>query len=398
MNSTPRRMRGQELRILLLESFYGGSHRDVADGLVGHSRHSIDLLTLPARFWKWRMRGASLWFVDQIRAKNADDRRAVGAIPYDLILCTGLMDVASLKALIGPGCPPILLYCHETQLAYPQPDRNDADLHFAFTDLVNTLVADRVLFNSDTHRRRYLDALPAFLRRLPEYRPMWSVDAVAAKSATCYPGITLSATPSSTVAHGESLPLIIWNHRWEFDKAPGTFFAALRELADRGCEFQVALLGENFNTMPKAFSEARRDLGDRILQYGYVADRAEYHAWLARGTVVVSTAIQENFGIAVMEAVAHGCHPILPNRLSYPEIIPAEFHGTCLYSDQNSLTALLEVNLGPNSPGGANGGTHGRADPKLIAHARTFEWSRRIGQFDDLIDQMIDERAECTHE
>ncbi len=393
MNSTPRQNRRQELRVLLLESFYGGSHRDVADGLVSHSRHSFDLLTLPARFWKWRMRGASLWFVDQIRA-----------IPHDLILCTGLMDLAALKALIGPGCPPILLYCHETQLSYPQPDRNDADLHFAFTDLVNMLVADRVLFNSDTHRRRYLDALPAFLRHLPEYRPMWSVDAIAAKSATCYPGITLSATasspaaPSSPAADGKSPPLIIWNHRWEFDKAPGAFLAALRELADRGCEFQVALLGENFNTMPREFSDARRDLGNRIVQYGYVADRTEYHAWLARGTVVVSTAIQENFGIAVMEAVAHGCHPILPNRLSYPEIIPAGFHSTCLYSDQNGLTALLEAHLGPSSPGGANDGKPGRADPKLIAHARTFEWSRRIGEFDDLIDQMIDKPAECTHE
>ena len=383
MNSTPRQMRGQESRVLLLESFYGGSHRDVADGLVSHSRHSIDLLTLPARFWKWRMRGASLWFVSQLPA-----------IPYDLILCTGLMDVAALKALIGPGCPPILLYCHETQLAYPQPDRNDADLHFAFTDLVNMLVADRVLFNSDTHRQRYLAALPAFLRRLPEYRPMWSVDAVAAKSATCYPGITLSTAPEAP----ESPPLIIWNHRWEFDKAPGAFFAALRKLADRGCEFQVALLGENFNTMPKEFSEARRDLGNRIIQYGYVADRTEYHSWLARGTVVVSTAIQENFGIAVMEAIAHGCHPILPNRLSYPEIIPAEFHHTCLYSDQNSLTALLEARLGPNAPGDHANGKRGGTDPKLIAHARTFEWRHRISQFDDFIDQVIDEMTECTDE
>jgi len=92
MNSTPRQMRRQESRVLLLESFYGGSHQSVADGLVDHSRHAIDLLTLPARFWKWRMRGASLWFVDQI------DR----GLPYDLILCTSLMDVAALKALIGP--------------------------------------------------------------------------------------------------------------------------------------------------------------------------------------------------------------------------------------------------------------------------------------------------------
>ena len=387
MNSTPSQIRGQETRVLLLESFYGGSHRSVADGLVCHSRHSIDLLTLPARFWKWRMRGASLWFVDRIGAD-----KTVSGIPYDLILCSSLMDVAALKALLGHTCPPILLYCHETQLVYPQPGQNDGDLHFAFTDLVNMLVADRVLFNSDTHRRRYLEALPAFLRRLPEYRPMWSVDAVAAKVATCYPGITLAA-PKPPPPGETSPPLIIWNHRWEFDKAPAAFFAALRELADRGCEFQVALLGENFNTMPEEFSEARRVLGNRIVQYGYVADQAEYHRWLARGRVVVSTAIQENFGIAVMEAVAHGCHPILPNRLSYPEIIPAEFHRTCLYSDHDGLVSLLETNLGPSQRG-----KYGVADARLIAHARTFEWGHRIGQFDQIIDDLIDEMTERTRE
>jgi len=384
MNSTPRQMRGQESKVLLLESFYGGSHQSVADGLVDHSRHAIDLLTLPARFWKWRMRGASLWFVDQI------DRE----LSYDLILCTSLMDVAALKALIGPACPPILLYCHETQLGYPQPGQNDADLHFAFTDLVNMLVADLVVFNSNTHRQRFLEALPAFLRRLPEYRPMWSVEAVTAKSVTCYPGIVLQAPEvHPRAAPAGELPLIIWNHRWEFDKAPAPFFAALRELANRGREFQVALLGENFNTMPEEFAEARRDLGDRIIQYGYVANRAEYGQWLARGAIVVSTAIQENFGIAVMEAIAHGCHPVLPERLSYPEIIPTEFHSTCLYTNHDGLVSLLDSHLESVACGGRSG-----ADPGLIAHARTFEWNRRVGQFDDLIDQVIVKATGPSHE
>jgi glycosyltransferase involved in cell wall biosynthesis len=36
-----------------LEPFFGGSHKDFAQGLVSHSRHKIDSVTLPARFWKW---------------------------------------------------------------------------------------------------------------------------------------------------------------------------------------------------------------------------------------------------------------------------------------------------------------------------------------------------------
>ncbi len=43
------------MRILLLEPYYGGSHRSWADGYVAHSRHNVMLLTLPARFWKWHL-------------------------------------------------------------------------------------------------------------------------------------------------------------------------------------------------------------------------------------------------------------------------------------------------------------------------------------------------------
>lgn len=56
----------QPLRFLFLEPFYGGSHRDFADGLTAHSRHDIHLVTLPDRFWKWRMRGAAIYWSNRI--------------------------------------------------------------------------------------------------------------------------------------------------------------------------------------------------------------------------------------------------------------------------------------------------------------------------------------------
>ena len=121
-----------------------------------------------------------------------------------------------------------------------------------------------------------------------------------------------------------------WVARWEFDKNPDAFFDALDAVLEDGAEFLLALLGENFQTVPKAFIRARGRYGRRILQYGYVESRAEYIKWLQRGSIVISTAAQENFGISVVEAIRCGCMPLLPARLSYPEIIPNDFHSRVL--------------------------------------------------------------------
>jgi len=77
------------------------------------------------------------------------------------------------------------------------------------------------------------------------------------------------------------------------------------------------------------------------VQYGYVESRQEYIKWLQQGAIVISTAMQENFGISVVEAVRCGCMPLLPARLAYPEIIPDEFHSRVLYRDQNELVQML---------------------------------------------------------
>ena len=40
------------MKVLLIEPYYGGSHRAWAEGYAAHSSHGLTLLTLPARFWK----------------------------------------------------------------------------------------------------------------------------------------------------------------------------------------------------------------------------------------------------------------------------------------------------------------------------------------------------------
>ena len=58
--------------------------------------------------------------------------------------------------------------------------------------------------------------------------------------------------------------MILWNHRWEYDKDPETFFRAVRTLADEGLDFGLLLLGRSHRSQPDEFLEARQQLAGLI--------------------------------------------------------------------------------------------------------------------------------------
>ena len=368
-------MSGENKRFLFLEPFYGGSHREFAEGWQQSSRHTLELHTLPARFWKWRMRGAALYFAHKIQ----------NPAEFSGLVVTDLMSLADLKALWGCSCPPTLLYVHENQLTYPLAPGEQLDLQYGFTNVTTALSAERVLFNSFSHFKAFFEELPRFLSRMPEYRPRWVIEEIRRKSSVLYPGCRFSPEEEISLPRPEVEPLIIWNHRWEFDKNPELFFSALEKVEESGLGFRLALLGENFQKVPKAFIAARRRWPQRVEQYGYVPSREGYLSWLKRGGIVISTADQENFGISVVEAVRHGCFPLLPRNLSYPELIPEEFHDDVLYGDREELVGKLSrllVEL-PHPD-------HLWADKlrRLALSMNRFSWQALISSYDEELDRL----------
>ncbi len=354
------------MKFLFLEPFFGGSHQDFAEGWVAHSRYQIDLLTLPARFWKWRMRGAALYFLKKI--PSLED--------YDGLITSGLMSLSDFRSLAGACCPPALVYFHESQITYPLAPGGTMDVHFGFTDMTTALAAKRILFNSQTHFDAFFSKLPKFLKMMPDYRPNWVVNEIRSRAAVLHPGCRLSPVSNGASLVRSEPPLIIWNHRWEFDKNPKDFFLALDEMVKRGLDFRLALLGENFQNCPKEFTSARKRYGKRIVRYGYEPSKGAYQNCLKEGTVVISTARQENFGISIVEAVCAGCIPLLPHRLSYPEIIPESYHNDFLYRNQGELVEKLARVLQ-----GTFGS--GRKVERLSREMTRFSWHDMIRHYDD---------------
>jgi len=146
---------------------------------------------------------------------------------------------------------------------------------------------------------------------------------------------------------------------------------ALYALADEGLAFRVALAGENFRMQPAEFEAARARLGDRLVHFGYAASEADYARLLWDTDIVLSTAIHEFFGVSIVEAIYCGCLPILPCRLSYPELIPAERYDRCLYDDFDGLLARLRAAIADPA-----------APSALRASMARFDWKKLAAVYD----------------
>lgn len=323
------------MRICLLEPYDTGSHHAWVEGYRRASAHEVIPLTLKGQFWKWRMHGGAVTLAHRYRQ--------LGIAP-DLLLATDMLDLTTFLALTRDLCPdiPVALYMHENQLTYPLRPGEKRDLHYGFINYASMLCAKRIFFNSRFHLESWFEELPRLLKHFPDHNELHTIAELRAHSEVLPLGLSLQRLDAPRPSVRQQGPaLILWNHRWEYDKAPERFLRALYFLAERDLDFHVVLLGEHFVRVPPEFDQAHTRLGERIVQFGYVETFAEYASWLWRADIVVSTAIQEFFGVAIAEAMYCDCLPILPNRLSYPQFIPTEYRHLCLYESEEELVERL---------------------------------------------------------
>lgn len=327
-------------RILLLSAYDAQSHRDWRRGLVEHlDAYDWVVKTQPPRNFSWRSRGNSLYWA----YAEAD----LLSTPFDAIIATSMVDLSTLRGLIPSlGQVPTAVYFHENQFVYPERAGKRPDVNFGLTNLYTALCADRIIFNSAYNQDTFTCGARDLLARMPDQVPPGVIETLESRKGV----IPVPLSSESFITRTTSLtgPLhILWNHRWEYDKAPERFFEALMELAARGRSFRLHVLGQSFRQKPPIFEAAREHLASHIETWGYVPDRKAYEAILSRCDLVVSTALHEFQGLAMLEAVAAGCHPIAPRRLAYREF----FEDGCLYAshlddaraEKEALVAALQV-------------------------------------------------------
>ena len=359
------------MRIAIVEPYFGGSHAAWASGYQSHSAHDVVVISHTDRFWKWRMHGSHVTLARDFAGEVANGGK------FDVILCSSMLNVPGFLGLArsSAGDARVVVFMHENQLGYPLSPRDKLDLTYPMINWTSMLASDLVVFNSGYHFDQWFDEIPRFLRQFPDYQQQHLVAQVKGRSIVLPVGVDLRRFDHVNRPRGD-WPRIVWNQRWEYDKGPAELARALISLRHRGADFEVILAGEQFPTDPDEFVDLRDQLGDRMVHYGW-AEPEQYVTLLASSDIVVSTAHHEFFGISITEAIYAGAFPVLPNRMVYPERIPAQYRARCLYDDETDLVDKLAWAV-----------THEGATREIAAALQPVmaeaDWSRVAPRYDSL--------------
>ncbi|XP_062822677.1 glycosyltransferase-like domain-containing protein 1 isoform X2 [Anolis carolinensis] len=149
------------MSILLIEAFYGGSHKQLVD-LLREEIEDCVLFTLPAKKWHWRARTAALYFMQNVPPST----------DYRILFASSVLNLTELVALRPDlGKLKKVLYFHENQLTYPVQRCLERDFQYGYNQILSCLVADIVVFNSAYNMESFLTTIGTFMKRIPDYRP-----------------------------------------------------------------------------------------------------------------------------------------------------------------------------------------------------------------------------------
>ena len=359
--------------VVLLEPWFEGSHAQWCTGWQQASRHNISVLMGPRGGWRKSLRSGAVFFANELQKSYPTADVIVASTPIDL---AGVIGCSSTSLRNKP----FILYMHESQFGYPHGLKGPPADHLLATDFNAIKASTRTLVASDYHRELLNKALPEFADRLFLGN---AAEAMAGFNINTLPiGVDLIGPRPSDASGPHRL---LWNHRWAADKEPEKFVNVITELALNNYDFEVIAIGPVERSGSAQFLKLKKILGPKLVISGEQS-RNSYVNCLHTADIVVSTSKHEFFGVSVVEAISAGARPLLPNRLSYPELVPDHLRDFFLYSDDiyDSLARLITTTRSE---------LHAHRDA-LIQHVESFNWTSLVHDYDDLIDNVAGQAGE----
>jgi len=301
-------------RILLLSAYDAASHKRWREQLIALlPEYHWHTLILAPRYFQWRIRGNPLSWLNEPCLQE----------PWDLVIATSMVDLATLRGLHPQlANTPCLLYMHENQFAFPVSNQQQGRVEPQMVNLYGAVAADSVVFNSAWNRDSFLKGASEFLGKMPDAVPEGLIERLRLKSRVLPVPIEDYLFVDNPEPLNRACPHLLWNHRWEYDKAPDRLLGFLARLENRQQPYRLSLVGEGFRNHPKSFDQIATRFSHRLENWGFLKSRAEYDRLLRKADIVLSTALHDFQGLSMLEAMASGCVPLAPDRLAYREYVP----------------------------------------------------------------------------
>ncbi len=321
--------------ILIIDSFFTGSHKYWGIELQKRLPCKVELLTLSGKHWKWRMEGGAYELAQKFKKKSYQPKVIIATDMVNIPMFYGFANI-KLDEI------PCIMYFHENQFAYPKSPHevdklNGREHHYSFINLSSALFANEVVFNSKFNEASFLEGASKLIKELPSN----TLKIETINTHIIYPGIE---KPAVKYIKTSSQPVLLWNHRWEHDKNYTLFIKGLEFLKMKSIDFKLIILGKGTekNEVKKFFeNHFKREL----IHCGYVETRKEYCHLLSKVTHVPVTSKHDFFGLSVAEAMSYGCFAILPKHQAYPEHLDGNEESGLPYDFPNGFYEALENSI-----------------------------------------------------
>ena len=206
---------------------------------------------------------------------------------YDVVIATSMVDIATQRGLVPSlADTPTVVYFHENQFGYPKSDRQHTTIETQMVILYSALAADRIIFNSLYNRDTFTSGVHNLLRQLPGQVPAGIPKRIQKTTNILPVPLETAVFGNSHIAAKSKHFTLVWNHRWEYDKAPDRLYAALKIIKAKGIEVDIRILGQTFRNHPNVFDLIKQEFSDHLINFGPIEDRQDYLAALRSSHMV----------------------------------------------------------------------------------------------------------------
>ena len=128
---------------------------------------------------------------------------------------------------------------------------------------------------------------------------------------------------------------VLFPHRPDAEKCPGTFVDFVQGMSKKlSLAFTTGREQYRSTNDPDSVGRIMQLVGEGRAALFVQLKRADFYSVCRRAKVTVSTAVEETFGYAMVEAMAQGSLPLMPSDLSYPMLVQGD--GRFLYERDNA--------------------------------------------------------------